>query len=120
MNRICLTIIAAGIAISASAATSGAGRTIRIATDSTDLILKVGDNGRLYQTYLGTKLLHEEDIAIPDWWQYAGSDGAITRRGWEAYPSSGTEDYFEPAIGITHADGNMSTYLYYVDSSTED
>ncbi len=119
MNRICLTIIAAGIAMSVSAATSDAGRTIRIATDRTDLILKVGDNGRLYQTYLGPKLLHEEDIAIPDWWQYAGSDGAVTRRGWEAYPSSGTEDYFEPAIGITHADGNMSTYLYYVDSSTE-
>lgn len=120
MNRICLTIMAAGIAMSVSAATSDAGRTIRIATDNTDLILKVGDNGRLYQTYLGPKLMHEADVAIPDWWQYAGSDGAITRRGWEAYPSSGTEDYFEPAIGIVHADGNMSTYLYYVDSSTEE
>lgn len=120
MNRICLVTIAAGMAMSASAASSDAGRTIRIATDDTDLILKVGDNGRLYQTYLGPKLRHEADVTLPDWWQHAGSDGTVSRRGWEAYPSSGTEDFFEPAIGIVHADGNMSTYLYYVDSSTEE
>ena len=27
-------------------------KTIRISTDNTDLVLQVGDNGRLYQTYL--------------------------------------------------------------------
>lgn len=31
---------------------------------------------------------------------------------------SGNEDYFEPAVAITHNDGNTSTYLYYVSSST--
>ena len=31
----------------------------------------------------------------------------------EVYAGSGNEDYFEPAIAITHADGNMCTYLYY-------
>ena len=30
---------------------------IRIATDNTDLILQVAPNGRLYQAYLGDKLL---------------------------------------------------------------
>ena len=45
-------------------------RTIRISTDNIDLILQVGEslisemltkkkNGRLYQTYLGKKLLYE-------------------------------------------------------------
>lgn len=37
-------------------------KVIRISTDQTDLILKVGENGRLYQTYLGEKLLHEADV----------------------------------------------------------
>ena len=32
---------------------------IRIATDNTDLILQVAPNGRLYQAYLGDKLLNE-------------------------------------------------------------
>ena len=35
---------------------------IRLATDNTDLILQVAPNGRLYQAYLGDKLLNEKDI----------------------------------------------------------
>ena len=35
---------------------------IRISTDNTDLILQVAPNGRLYQSYLGDKLLNEQDI----------------------------------------------------------
>lgn len=78
--------------------------TIRISTDETDLIYKKADNGRLYQAYLGPKLLNEADIAN------------LTPVGWEIYMTSGAEDYFEPALGITHADGNMSTILTYVSS----
>lgn len=86
---------------------------IRIATDNTDLVLEVGPNNRLYQTYLGPKLMHDSDIRNLSWNQIAGSDGSVSTRGWEAYSTSGNEDFFEPALGITHADGNMSTYLYY-------
>lgn len=35
---------------------------IRISTDQTDLVLQVAENGRLYQTYLGEKLLHEAEL----------------------------------------------------------
>ena len=42
-------------------------KVIRIATDRTDLLLQVGDNGRLYQTYLGPKLLHEADLQQFHW-----------------------------------------------------
>ena len=35
---------------------------IRISTDQTDLVLQVGENGRLYQSYFGEKLLHESDL----------------------------------------------------------
>ncbi len=93
-------------------------KVIRISTDQTDLILKVGENGRLYQTYLGEKLLHETDVNRFSWDIHAGSDGSISQRGWEVYSGSGNEDYFEPAVAITHNDGNTSTYLYYVSSST--
>lgn len=93
-------------------------KVIRISTDQTDLILKAGENGRLYQTYLGEKLLHEADVNRFSWDIHAGSDGSISQRGWEVYSGSGNEDYFEPAVAITHNDGNTSTYLYYVSSST--
>ena len=35
---------------------------IRIATDNTDLILQVAPNGRLYQAYLGDKLLIKSSV----------------------------------------------------------
>ena len=42
-------------------------KVIRIGTEQTDLLLQVGDNGRLYQTYLGPKLRHEADLQLFDW-----------------------------------------------------
>ncbi len=92
---------------------------IRISTDNTDLILQVAPNGRLYQSYLGEKLLHESDLKNLPWDVHAASDGSVSQRGWEVYSGSGNEDFFEPAIAVTHSDGNPSTYLYYVSSSSQ-
>ncbi|MGL5272125.1 MAG: alpha-galactosidase [Phocaeicola sp.] len=94
-------------------------RVIRISTNNIDLLLQVGDNGRLYQTYLGKKLQHEADLNNFSWDVYPGSDASISQRGWEVYSGSGNEDYFEPAVAILHNDGNPSTILYYQSSSTE-
>ena len=94
-------------------------KVFRISTDKTDLVLQVGDNGRLYQTYFGEKLLNEADYQNLTWDVHAGSDASISQRGWEVYSGSGNEDYFEPAIAITHNDGKNSTYLYYVSSTTK-
>ena len=70
-------------------------------TGNTSLIYRVGDNGRLYQSYLGKRLNHEADINhLP--------------QGTEAYLTHGMEDYFEPALHIVHNDGNSSTLLKYV------
>ena len=93
---------------------------IRVATEKTDLVFEVGPNNRLYQTYLGPKLLHDGDLGRLSWSKKQGSDICVSERGWEAYSTSGNEDFFEPALGIIHADGNMTTYLYYVDSSQEE
>lgn len=94
-------------------------KVIRIGTDNTDLILQVGDNGRLYQSYLGPRLRHDEDLTRFDWYRHAASDGSVSRRGWEVYSASGNEEFFEPALAVTHADGNPTTYLYYVDSESK-
>ncbi|HIZ26782.1 alpha-galactosidase [Barnesiella sp. An55] len=91
---------------------------IRISTDRTDLVLQVAENGRLYQSYFGEKLLNEADLKELGWSVHAASDGSVSRRGWEVYSGSGNEDFFEPALAITHNDGNPSTWLYYVSSST--
>ena len=104
---------------SATAANSADKEIIRVYTDNTDLLLEVAPNGRLYQTYLGPRLLHDTDVNNFTWRQSTGSDGSVSPRGWEAYSTSGNEDFFEPAIGVIHADGNMSTYLYYIDSTQE-
>lgn len=80
-------------------------RMVRISTAATDLIFQVGTDGRLYQVYLGAHLLNDSDLE---------SLSGKSADGWEVYPGSGMEDYFEPALGITHRDGNMATLLKYV------
>ncbi|MFA6768748.1 MAG: alpha-galactosidase [Parabacteroides sp.] len=90
---------------------------IRISTNETDLILNVAQNGRLYQKYFGPRLMNESDLnqfkdirrGGPGMPPMGGNDN-------EVYQTSGTEDYYEPALAITHADGNMTTYLKYVTS----
>lgn len=118
--RTMFSVVLSVAAIFSAGAQSGDSNIIRIVTDNTDLVLEVGPNKRVYQTYLGPKLMFESDMQNLSWSQHAGSDGSVSTRGWEAYSASGNEDFFEPALGITHADGNMTTYLYYVDSSQEE
>lgn len=91
---------------------------IRISTDRTDLVLQVAENGRLYQSYLGEKLLNDADLKELGWSVHPASDGSVSRRGWEVCSGSGNEDFFEPAVAVTHNDGNPSTWLYYVSSSS--
>ena len=62
---------------------------IPITTDNISLIYKVGNNGRLYQSYVGQKLRFDSDI------------DQLPMLG-EAYITHGMEDYFEPAIRILH------------------
>lgn len=97
----------------AMATTAVDAQTVRVSTNNTDLVLKVSPKGRLYQVYFGDKLKNAVDYDNLTWNTYAASDGAVTTRGHEVYAGSGNEDYFEPAVAITHADGNMTTYLYY-------
>ena len=79
---------------------------IKIETATTSLIFRVGDNGRLYQSYLGKRLHNEADIRhLP--------------QGTEGYLTHGLEDYYEPALHIVHNDGNPSTLLKYTSHSSQ-
>ena len=110
------TIITAVVATFAMTAMAAEKTVIRIGTEKTDLVLQVGDNGRLYQTYLGERLLYDADLQNFDWSVYSSTDGSVCKRGWEVYSCNGTEEFYEPALNIVHADGNRTTYLYYKDS----
>lgn len=90
----------AGAALFGALTAAGANEQIIVQTDSLGMVLTVGDDGRLYQSYFGKRLNNPAD--------YANLTG-----GTEAYLTNGMEDYFEPAIHINHADGNASSLLKY-------
>ena len=108
MKRIITTLIALMLMTTAMAQ-----KTICVSTEKTDLVMQVAPNGRLYQTYLGTPLTDKSEYDRLPWNVYAASDGSVCTRGHEVYATSGNEEFFEPAFAMTHADGNMTTYLYY-------
>ena len=114
MKKLLLLIVCTLLSLSIGAADK---QSIRINTDNIDLILQVSPKNRLYQVYLGEKLNSTADFNHFTWNIYPGSDGGYSIRGREAYPGSGGEDMFEPALAITHADDNQTTYLYYQSSS---
>ena len=107
MKRIITTVIALMLMTTAMAQ-----KTICVSTEKTDLVMQVAPNGRLYQTYLGTPLADKSEYDRLPWNVYAASDGSVCTRGHEVYATSGNEEFFEPAFAMTHADGNMTTYLY--------
>ena len=85
---------------------------ISIATQTMQLVLQVKDNGRLYQTYLGERLSTAtplDHLAMP----YITPTSSNVA-GYEVYPVMGTEDYYEPAFEICHADGNPTSVFQYV------
>ena len=79
-------------------------QTIRISTSKTDLVFRVGGDGRLHQSYFGARL---------------GSDADFSHlsAGPEAYVTHGMEDYFEPALEIRQPDGRSSLLLKYKEHS---
>ena len=93
------------LVLSCSLSATAQRQIVSVETQHVSLVFGVGDNGRLYQRYLGPRLNHASD--------YEHLPGGI-----EAYLTHGMEDYFEPALHIEHADGNSSTELRYVSHTT--
>lgn len=61
MKRI-VAMIGLALTLQGVRAATAEQQVIRISTDKTDLVLQVAPNGRLYQTYLGEKLLHADEL----------------------------------------------------------
>ncbi len=98
--------VLASILATVSLSAMAKGEIIVVETVDNALVYKVGDNGRLYQSYLGSRLNGTKDYQnLPT--------------GTEAYLTHGMEDYFEPALHINRSDGNSSTLLKYKSHSTD-
>lgn len=108
MKRLFIAFLLATVYISATFAQT----VISICTNNTQMVLKVKDNGRLYQTYLGTRLSEGTQLDRLDMPYVHPTSASI--KGFEVYPVMGTEDYYEPAFKVTHADGNPTSVLQYV------
>jgi len=72
---------------------------IVIETKNAALVLTIGSNNRVMQSYIGKKL--------------TGTEYDQLKGGREAYLTAGMENQFEPAIRMIHADGNPSLELKY-------
>lgn len=107
MKKLIMLVFAVAGCVAATGRTN-----ISVTTDHTQLVLQVKDNDRLYQTYLGERLSADSNLDDLDqpWAKPTNSNIA----GFEAYPVMGTEDYYDAAMGIRHADGNPTTVLKYV------
>ncbi len=80
---------------------------INISTCNTSLVLTVGKDGKLYQSFLGQKLLGSTAQSLP----------AAPKV--ESYTQAGGNYLFEPAIRMVHADGNPSLVLKVADYNTK-
>ncbi|MNX69340.1 Alpha-galactosidase [compost metagenome] len=96
---------------------------ITVETETSALVLKVGKNKKLYQTYFGIKLnnsLEYEFISKENTKKFVVNDGnPLIDLRHVAYPTFGTDNLFEPAIRITHNDGNPSLELEYQSHSVQ-
>jgi alpha-galactosidase len=78
---------------------------IIIETKNTALVLSVGNNQRVLQSYFGKKL------SIADYTRQGG--------GREVYLTAGMDNQNEPAIRMIHADGNPSLELQYLSHTSK-
>ena len=94
-------------------------KTIEIATKNNVVILETDRDNTLLSTYLGKKLDNAGEypgIQALDKYK-PGSDDLLNKR--EAYIASGSLNLLEPALTVTHSDGNKSTVLTFFDVKTE-
>ena len=85
---------------------------ILIETSGSAMVLKTDKSGNLGIIYLGKKLLNADEYSQSlSMYRQSGDDGGMLSN---AYTPSGTRNLTEPAITVTHADGNNSLDLHYV------
>jgi len=76
-------------------------KSITIETKNFAIHYSIGKNGKVYQDYLGEKLLKNKEYET------------IASKGHEIFMPFGTNNLFEPTIRTIHTDGNPSLELLY-------
>lgn len=96
---------------------SGQSITIPIETRDHALVLQTDKDSRLWVAYFGNKLINSSDYAAAlQQYRFSDSNAGIYNN---AYTASGTWNLSEPALQVTHGDGNPSTELKYVSFLTK-
>jgi alpha-galactosidase len=86
--------------------------TIPIETANQAVVLQAGNDKRLRCIYFGHKLSNSNEYQnVPEAYKQAEDHAGLLN---SAYTPSGSRNLFEPAITVTHADGNQSLDLQYV------
>jgi alpha-galactosidase len=86
--------------------------TIPIETSHNALVLQADAQHNLKMIYFGAKLLNSKEYdQVPAGYRQAGDNSGVMDA---AYTPSGSRNLLEPAISVTHADGNNSLDLRYV------
>ncbi|ETZ22062.1 hypothetical protein N824_24370 [Pedobacter sp. V48] len=88
-------------------------KTFEITTKNNVLVLETDKDNSLLLSYIGKKLKNTAEYStIQSLDKYKpGSDDLFNKR--EAYIASGSLNLLEPALTVTHADGNKSTVLTF-------
>ncbi|MDQ2719583.1 MAG: alpha-galactosidase [Bacteroidota bacterium] len=85
----------------------GITQNIVIQTKNISLVYKIADTKTLVQLYFGKKLSNTSEYSL------------IAGRKPEAFPAGGSIYALEPAIEVTHADGNPSLQLNYLNHTIQ-
>lgn len=89
---------------------------ITVKTKNNVLVLQVNANKEVNTIYLGEKLANDAEYTQIPGQYHQGTD--YTGIYNSAYTPSGSKNLLEPAIAVTHADGNMSLDLQYISDKT--
>jgi alpha-galactosidase len=108
--RILYVLIVIGFLLKGQAAKSQ--DIITLETKKTALVMQVDAQKRLHYVYVGEKLNNSSDYSSLPAVEQLKSD--YTGLYNSAYTPSGSRNLLEPAITVTHADGNQSLDLEYV------
>ncbi|WP_145671055.1 alpha-galactosidase [Chitinophaga polysaccharea] len=117
MNTRLALLLSVGILLSKS--TAIAQTMINIETNRTALILETDADSALIFTHFGPRLSHTGDyqqIRGLDKFK-PGNDDLYNKR--EAYTSAGSLTLLEPALSVTHANGDKSVVLHYVSHTVQ-
>ena len=91
--------------------------TIPITTATSAIVLQTDNIGRLHTVYFGRSLENDAEYStVSKSYNFKDSDAGIYD---VAYTPAGTWNLSEPAIQVTHGDGNRSLELKYVSHETQ-